>query len=181
MAARAGHQFASCWAVYQSYRVGGCGFWGPKIASLCFGVRFMLLNVIVCWERLDLHGEIRRNRWGSHESVFYKWEPPNSQYLGSKTVINMSISCGKDSGTVLRYYINQSLSTGTNSSFHYCTTTFLAGLGLVRCMQCTQCICAGLYILVEHGVWRQAYLRCTDATCTSCEVQRQGWCELVLA
>ena len=35
---------------------------------------------------------------------------------------NMCIDHGKkDSRTVLRYYIDQSLSTGTNSSFHYST------------------------------------------------------------
>ena len=34
---------------------------------------------------------------------------------------NLCIGRGKNSGTVLHYYIDQSLSTGTNSSFHYST------------------------------------------------------------
>ena len=49
---------------------------------------------------------------------FCKSKTLNSQYLGPKTVMNMRTDRGKDSGTVLRYYIDPSLSTGTNSSFH---------------------------------------------------------------
>ena len=50
--------------------------------------------------------------------VFCKSKTRNSKYLGPKTVMNMRTDRGKDSGTVLRYYVNQPLSTGTNSSFH---------------------------------------------------------------
>ena len=45
-------------------------------------------------------------------------ETLNSQYLSPKTVMKMCTSCGKDSGTLCQYYIEQSLSTGTKSSFH---------------------------------------------------------------
>ena len=50
---------------------------------------------------------------------FCKSKTLNSQYLGPKTVMNMCTSHGEDSGTVFCYYIDQSLSTDTNSSFHY--------------------------------------------------------------
>ena len=48
---------------------------------------------------------------------FCKSKTLNSQYLGPKTVMNMCTSGGEDSGTVLHYYIDQSLSADTNSSF----------------------------------------------------------------
>ena len=119
---RAGHRFAPCQAVC---RLGGCGFlrywsrwclWLPSCALVFLAS--MWSNVILCWERLDLRTEIHRNGWGSHESVFCKFKTLNSQCLGPKTVMSMCTIRGKDSRTVLRYYIDQPLSTGPNSSFH---------------------------------------------------------------